>query len=229
MKKAYKILAVDDDPDILDLLQYNLNKEGFIVKTVSDSSLAVDEALAMFPDLIILDIMMTPYSGIEICKHLRSLSVFHDTYIFFLTARSESYYQDAALDTGGDDFIEKIIGLRALTNKVVTVLRGRYVIRKSESSISVGDLVIHRRASVAYMRGIPIPLSKTELELLFFFAQNPKKIITEESLISNIWGSETYSSSPSPHFYLEKLAKKLGPKWLESKGEGKYRFVPRHL
>jgi two-component system alkaline phosphatase synthesis response regulator PhoP len=124
MKKQYRILAVDDDADILELLQYNLEMEGFIVKTVSDCKKALTEAIDFLPDLIILDIMMTPLSGIDICKQLRGLATFRYTYIFFLTARSEHYYQDAALDTGGDDFIEKIIGLRALTNKVATVLKG---------------------------------------------------------------------------------------------------------
>src|SRR5688572_27533888 len=117
-KKPFKILLVDDDYDILDLLKYNLEKEGYKVKTLHDSTGAVHVAKKFSPDLIILDIMMPHPNGIEICKELRGIKRFEDTYIFFLTAKSESYYQQAALDTGGDDFIEKLIGLRALTNKV---------------------------------------------------------------------------------------------------------------
>jgi two-component system alkaline phosphatase synthesis response regulator PhoP len=226
MKKQYRILAVDDDADILELLQYNLEMEGFIVKTVSDCKKALTEAIDFLPDLIILDIMMTPLSGIDICKQLRGLATFRYTYIFFLTARSEHYYQDAALDTGGDDFIEKIIGLRALTSKVATVLKGNYVIRKSQPSVIAGNLVIHRKASVAYLNGIPLKLSKIELDFLFFFAQNPKKAITEESLINNIWGSDTFSVASSIHFYLENLAKKLGPNWLVDIGKGRFKFIP---
>jgi len=224
-KEAYRILAVDDDPDILELLKYNFEKEGFKVKTVEESSKAVEAAVKFKPDLIILDIMMYPINGIEICKRLRELSLFQDTYIFFLTARSENYYQDAALDTGGDDFIEKIIGLRALANKVITVLRGNYVIRKSARAVVAGDLVIDRRGG-ALLRGEPLQLSKIELELLFFLAQNPKKVISEENLINNIWGSDTYSTTSSPQLFLETLMRKLGKHWIEYLGSGKYRFLP---
>jgi two-component system, OmpR family, alkaline phosphatase synthesis response regulator PhoP len=160
MGKAYRILAVDDDPDILELLQYNLDREGFKVKVVEDSKEALEVSISFQPDLIILDIMMPHPTGIEVCKQLRSLPLFRDTYIFFLTARSEHYYEDAAYDTGGDDFIEKIIGLRALTNKVVTVLKEDFVIRKSVASVVSGNLVINRRASSVYLRGVPINFSK---------------------------------------------------------------------
>jgi len=224
-KEAYRILAVDDDPDILELLKYNFEREGFKVKTVEESTSAVATAIKFKPDLIILDIMMNPPNGIEICKRLRELLLFQHTYIFFLTARSENYYQDAALETGGDDFIEKIIGLRALTNKVITVLRGHYVIRKSERSVKVGDLVVDRRGGASLL-GKPLPLSKIELELLFFLAQNPKKIISEENLINNIWGSDTYLTSSSPQVFLENLILKLGPAWIEKMGNRKYRFLP---
>lgn len=224
-KDAYRIMAVDDDPDILELLKYNFEKEGFKVKTVQDSTKAVATALKFKPDLIILDIMMDPPNGIEICKRLRELSLFKDTYIFFLTARSENYYQDAALDTGGDDFIEKIIGLRALTNKVITVLRGNYVIRKSERTVVMGELVVDRRGG-AVLYGQPLPLSKIELELLYFLSQNPKKVISEENLINNLWGSDTFSTTSSPHLFLENLIQKLGPRWIENLGNGKYRFWP---
>jgi len=199
-KEAYRILAVDDDPDILELLKYNFEKEGFKVKTIEESSKAVEAAVKFKPDLIILDIMMYPINGIEICKRLRELSLFQDTYIFFLTARSENYYQNAALDTGGYDFIEKIIGLRALANKVITVLRGNYVIRRSARAVVAGDLVIDRRGG-ALLRGEPLQLSKIELELLFFLAQNPKKVISETNLINNIWGSDTYSTTSAPQCF----------------------------
>src|ERR1700755_3275700 len=117
-KKPFRVLVVDDDSDILDLLEYNLAKEGFKVKTLDDSSRAVSVAEEFLPDLVILDIMMPHPNGIEVCRTLRGMKRFADTYIFFLTAKSESYYHEAALDTGGDDYIEKIVGLRALTYKV---------------------------------------------------------------------------------------------------------------
>lgn len=227
MGRAYRILVVDDDLDILELLRYNLSREGFKIKVVENSHEAVDAAVSFRPDLIILDIMMPAPSGIEICKQLRSLPKFKDTYIFFLTARSEHYYHDAALDTGGDDFIEKIVGLRALTKKVSTVLNDQFVIRKSVPSVIVGNLVIHRRAALAYLKGIPIRFSKHEFELLFFFAQNPRKIISLQNLVNSIWGSEVYSAANSVEAYINSIAQKLGGKWLTSLGNGRYKFSPR--
>ncbi len=226
MVKAQRILAVDDDADILELLKYNLDKEGFKVKVVEDSSVAVKTALAFKPDLIILDIMMPQLSGIEVCKQLRDISFFKDTPIFFLTAKSEHYYEEAVFDTGGDDFIEKIIGLRALTNKVVTVLRENFIIRKSISKIDIGSLHLNRRSSVAKIKGEEIVLSKPELDLLFFFAQNSKKVISLENLLSNIWGSDVYAITKSLDVYIDNLSKKLGGKWISQVSNGKYKFNP---
>ena len=185
MEKTFRILVVDDDPDILELLRYNLSRAGFKIKIIENSKQEI-AAIHFKPHLIILYIMMPAPSGIEICKQLRSMPRFKNTYIFFLTARSEHYYQDAAFDTGGDDFIEKIIGLRALTTKVVKGLKENFVIRKSDTSLVSGSLILYRKASLVYLKGIPITFSKPEFEL-FFFAQNPNKIISTERLISSIW------------------------------------------
>jgi len=108
-KRLFRVLVVDDDGDILELLEYKLEKEGFKVMSLEDSWQSVKTAKEFMPDLVILDIMMPHPNGIEICKELRSLKQFEDTYIFFLTAKSETYYRQAALDTGGDDFIEKVV------------------------------------------------------------------------------------------------------------------------
>ena len=139
-KKPFRILIIDDDRDILELLEYNLEKEGFKVKSLDESYYAIKTAKEFGPDLIILDIMMPHPNGIEICRELRGMKRFEETYIFFLTAKSESYYQQAALDTGGDDYIEKIMGLRALTFKVSTVLKRNFVIRKSAVELTIGNL-----------------------------------------------------------------------------------------
>ena len=174
-KKPFRVLLVDDDQDILELLEYNLAKEGYKVKALDDSNVAVSVAMDFSPDLIILDIMMPRPNGIEICKELRTIKKFSETYIFFLTAKSESYYQQAALDTGGDDYIEKVIGLRALTYKVSTVLKRRFVIRKSIPELQIGDLSLNRKSGTVRINQQEIKLSKPEFELLFFFAQNPRK------------------------------------------------------
>ena len=217
---------VDDDQDIIDLLKYNLEKEGFKVKGINDSREAIDAAIEFNPDLIILDIMMPQLNGIEVCKRIREIEEFKNTYIFFLTARSEFYYQEAALETGGDDFIEKIVGLRVLTNRVATVLKQNFVIRKGDPEIHAGKLKINRRSGVAKIGKHEVKLSKPELELLFFFAQNPRKVITIENLLGNIWGSETYSVSKSVEVYVENLSKKLGHHWIVSLGGGRYKLKP---
>jgi two-component system, OmpR family, alkaline phosphatase synthesis response regulator PhoP len=224
MKKPFRVLLVDDDLDILELLEYNLEKEGYKVKTLEDSNEAVSVAKDFSPDLIILDIMMPHPNGIEICKELRSMKRFAETYIFFLTAKSESYYQQAALDTGGDDFIEKVVGLRALTYKVSTVLKRRFVIRKSIPELCVGNICINRKSNSVKIDGHEISLSKPEFELLFFFAQNPQKVISQENLLCNIWGSEIYLFDMSIDVYIQNLKMKLGLDVIQIMEDHRYRF-----
>jgi two-component system, OmpR family, alkaline phosphatase synthesis response regulator PhoP len=223
-KKPMRVLLVDDDWDILELLEYNLEKEGFKVKTLEDSWNAVAVAKDFSPDLIILDIMMPHPNGIEICKELRSIKRFEETYIFFLTAKSENYYQQAALDTGGDDYIEKAVGLRALTHKVSTVLKRRFVIRKSIAEVSIGNLRINRRSSSVKIGDLEVTLSKPEFELLFFFAQNPRKIISHANLLCNIWGSEIYLFDTSIDVYIQNLKKKLGIDLIHRTSDNRYRL-----
>jgi len=209
-KKPFRVLLVDDDLDILELLKYNLEREGYKVKTLADSNAAVGIAKVFSPDLIILDLMMPHPNGIEICKELRNLEQFVNTYIFFLTAKSESYYQQAALDTGGDDYIEKVVGLRALTYKVSTVLKRKFVIRKSIPELHVGNICLNRKAYSVKIEDHEVKLSKPEFELLFFLAQNPRKIISHENLLCNIWGSEVYMFDTSIDGYIQNLRMKLG-------------------
>lgn len=221
-----RVLVVDDDADILALLKYNLEKEDLKVRTVEDSREAIREALSFSPDLIILDIMMPHVNGLELCRQLRRIEKFQDAYIFFLTARSEVQLQDPALESGADDFIEKIVGLRVLTNRVVSVLKRHFVIRKSSGQVQVGELQVNRAKSLAVLSGEKIPLARPELDLLFFLAQNPRKVITRDNLVGNIWGSEIYSSSLSVDTYLEKLSQKLGVGWIMRLSEDKYKFIP---
>lgn len=222
--KPFRVLLVDDDPDILDLLEYNLEKEGYKVKTLDESSSAVRVAKSFSPDLIILDIMMPHPNGIEICKELRGMKRFEDTYIFFLTAKSENYYQQAALDTGGDDYIEKVVGLRALTYKVATVLKRSFVIRKSIPELQIGKLRLNRRSNSVIIDRAQVELNKPEFELLFFMAQNPDKIITRENLLCNIWGSEIYLVDASIDGYIQNLQSKLGVGVIQILAGHRYRF-----
>lgn len=223
-KKPFRVLLVDDDRDILELVEYNLEKEGYKVKTLDDSACAVSVAKNFSPDLIILDIMMPHPNGIEICKELRAMKRFADTYIFFLTAKSENYYQQAALDTGGDDYIEKVIGLRALTYKVTTVLKRSFIIRKSIPELQIGNLRLNRKANSVIVDQSHVTLNKPEFELLFFLAQNQGKIITRENLLCNIWGSEIYLVDASIDGYIHNLQTKLGVNVIQTLSGHRYRF-----
>jgi two-component system alkaline phosphatase synthesis response regulator PhoP len=219
-----RILVVDDDGDILDLLKYNLEKEGFKVKTIEKSSTAIAVARQFCPDLIILDIMMPQINGMELCSKLRSINSFDNTYIFFLTARSGNYYQQQALNLGGDDYIEKVMGLRSLIYKVNSVLKSHFTIRKRILEITRGDLHIDRKDSTVSFSGRSIKLNTAEFELLFFFAQNAGKIISLENIVRNIWGSEIYLFETSVELYIESLKKKIAPDVIESLGHNRYRF-----
>lgn len=226
MSKASRILVVDDDIDILDLLRYNLEKEGFRVKIVSDSTKVISTLPKFNPDLIILDIMMPGINGFELCKQIRNKPDFSDICIFFLTAKTDPYYKEAALEMGGDDFIEKIIGLRALINKVVTVLKRKFTIRKWQNELSFRHMKIDRRASIVSVNDEEISLTKPELELLYFFAQNPRKVITIENLLSNVWGLDLYAMTNSVEMHLRNLTKKLGGDWIVEVGKDRYKFRP---
>lgn len=205
-----RILIVDDDKDILELLKYNLEREGYKVAAELNSIHALETAKAFNPDLIILDIMMPKINGIEVCSSLRACDEFKSTYIFFLTAKSERYLQIEALSSGGDDFIEKITGLRALTHKVSTVLKNNLVIRKCVRQINLGDLNIDRADNTVYYKNKKVVLPKHEFELLYFLAQNPKKKISQESILNNIWGSEIYLLAKSVDAYVSSIETKLG-------------------
>ncbi|MEM7107601.1 MAG: response regulator transcription factor [Bacteroidota bacterium] len=222
--KKHKILIVDDDKDILDLLQYNLEREGYEVRSETKSTRSIETALHFAPNLIILDIMMPNVNGIEVCKQLRSIDHFKNTYIFFLTAKSDKHLQVEALNTGGDDYIEKITGLRALSYKVSTVLKNNLVIRKSISELKVGDLILDRNRSIARVKGRSVELSKHEFELLYFLAQNARKSITADSLLHTIWGSDVYLFTKSIDTYVQNIKQKLGINLIARVKKNQYRL-----
>ncbi len=209
-KPRHKILIVDDDFDILELLKYNFEREGYDVYVEEEGAKSVETAGKCHPDLIILDIMMPGLNGLEVCERLRKLKDFEKTYIFFLTAKSQKFLQAQAFDMGGDDYIEKITGLRALTHKVRSVLKKDLVIRKGIKEIKLKSMVIDRENRLVHYKGKQIELSNYEFELLYFFAQNPKKIIKHDSLLHNIWGSDIYLIAKSVDTYVNSICSKVG-------------------
>lgn len=223
--KPLRILLVDDDRDLLDLLRYNFEKEGFSVRTVTRVNNAIAVLRKFRPDLVVLDVMMPDGNGIDLCRKIRSDNTLDDVHIFILTGRSETYYRDAALDIGADDFIEKLSGIRLLTNKVSAVLKNRFIIRKSVRALSADDITINKRSQVVYLRNEPVTLSKPEFEILFFLMQNPNKPISRKNLIKIIWGSELYIMESSVHNYVESLQRKVGSDRIEALKHDRYRFV----
>lgn len=200
---------MDDDEDILDLLKYNLEKEGYEVKTLNGSAKVIRTAKKFCPDLIILDILLPGHNGIELCQKLRSKDRFENTYIFFLTASSNSH-QQTVYEEGGDDYIEKMMGIKSLLRRIGAVLKGDFVIRKRITNIQVGNLHLDRHTNSVSFKGNIFKLSKPEFELLFFFAQNPGKDIAIDHLVHSMWGSEPYIAEANVEGYIQSLKKKFG-------------------
>lgn len=222
--KQHRVLVVDDEPDILDLLDYNLSKEGYKVKTASNGKKAVDLAAKFLPDLILLDIMMPHQDGVETCRQLRENPDLYNTFIVFLTARSEEYSEVAAFDTGADDYITKPIKPRALISRIGAMFRREAKKGQKNSKISAGNLVIDRTSYTVTANGEPISLPKKEFELLYYLAQNPDKVHSRDDLLQNIWGSDVYVLARTVDVHIRKVREKIGSDYIVTvKGVG-YKF-----
>lgn len=222
-KPSQKVLVVDDETDILELLQYNLSKEGFDVKTANDGSKAVEIAKQFLPDLILLDIMMPHQDGVETCRQIRAMTALNGTYIIFLTARSEEYSEVAAFDVGADDYITKPIKPRALMSRLNAIFR-RDSKKKGGNNITIGDLNIDRTSYTVKVAGVEVILPKKEFELLYFLAQTPNKVFSRDNLLQNIWGSDVYVLARTVDVHIRKVREKIGEGYITTvKGVG-YKF-----
>lgn len=224
-----KILVVDDEPDILEFLEYNLKKEGFQVVTASDGEEGIIVAEKEEPDLIILDIMMPKMDGMEVCRILRSKPQFNKTIIAFLTAREEDFSQIAALETGGDDYITKPIRPRVFISRVKALLR-RLKRNKdgqetgSENLIKAGGLVIDKERILVFKGEQVIELAKKEFELLNLLVSKPGKVFTREEIFTKVWGTDVIVGNRTIDVHIRKLREKLGDKYIKTiKGIG-YKF-----
>jgi two-component system alkaline phosphatase synthesis response regulator PhoP len=223
-KQAQRVLVVDDEEPILELLRYNLEKSGYDVKTASDGSKAVEIARKFSPDLVLLDIMMPKMDGVETCRQLRDIPDLQSAFIIFLTARSEEYSEVAAFDVGADDYITKPIKPRALISRINALFRRDTKKSAPASSVSVGDLLIDRTSYTIKIRGKEISLPRKEFELLFFLAQNPNKVFSRDELLQNIWGSDVYVLARTVDVHIRKVREKIGDDYITTvKGVG-YKF-----
>ncbi len=221
----HKILIVDDEPDIRELIEYNLKKEGYQVFTASNGQEGVAEAKRVLPDLIILDIMMPKMDGIEACRILRTMNDFKNTFMVFLTARSEEYSEIAGFNVGADDYIAKPIKPRALTSRINAILRRNVQSDvEVENKLEIGNLVIDREAFLVYQRGEKVVLAKKEFELLYLLASKPGKVFTREVILKNIWEDSVVVTNRTIDVHIRKLREKLGDKYVSTvKGVG-YKF-----
>lgn len=224
--ETYKILLVDDEPDILDFLRYNLQKEGFQVFTAGDGVEGLRKAEEIRPHLAILDIMMPKMDGVELCRQLRTRPDLANMLIVFLTARDEDYSQIAALDVGGDDYITKPIRPRVFMSRINALLR-RFE-RKDDPEVDqvirVADLAIDReRVSVTRGEEV-IELAKKEFELLSLLASKPGKVFTREEIFSKVWGADVIVGNRTIDVHIRKLREKIGDDYIKTiKGIG-YKF-----
>jgi len=223
-KQSQKVLVVDDEADILELLKYNLIKEGYDVKTSLDGRKAVEVAKTYHPDLILLDIMMPHQDGVETCRQLREIPELNNSFIIFLTARSEEYSEVAAFDIGADDYITKPIKPRALMSRINALFRRDSKKKKDNNQVSAGDLSIDRTSYTATIGDDKINLPKKEFELLYFLAQNPGKVFSRDDLLQNIWGTDVYVLARTVDVHIRKVREKIGEGYISTvKGVG-YKF-----
>lgn len=220
-----KILIVDDEPDILELIEYNLKKEGYQVFLASNGQEGINVAKKMHPDLIILDIMMPKMDGIEACRIMRAIPEFKNTFMVFLTARSEEYSEIAGFNVGADDYIAKPIKPRALISRINAILRRNTSPDEiSENKVEIGDLIIDREAYLVYQNGEKVVLAKKEFELLYLLASKPGKVYTRESILKNIWEDSVVVTNRTIDVHIRKLREKLGETYVATvKGVG-YKF-----
>lgn len=220
-----KILIVDDEPDILELIEYNLKKEGYQVYTASNGLEAIQAAKKYNPDLIVLDIMMPKLDGIETCRQLRAMPDFKNTFMVFLTARSEEYSEISGFNVGADDYIAKPIKPRALISRINAILRRNTSNEEEvENKLEIGDLVIDREAYLVFQRGNKIVLAKKEFELLYLLASKPGKVFTREVILNNIWEDSVVVTNRTIDVHIRKLREKLGDDYVTTvKGVG-YKF-----
>lgn len=220
-----KILIVDDEPDILELIEYNLKKEGYQVFLAHNGQEAVTEAKRSLPDLIVLDIMMPKMDGIEACRIMRTMPEFKNTFMVFLTARSEEYSEIAGFNVGADDYIAKPIKPRALVSRINAILRRNAPAEDmTDNKLEIGDLVIDREAYLVFKNGEKVVLAKKEFELLYLLASKPGKVYTREIILKNIWEDSVVVTNRTIDVHIRKLREKLGDDIVSTvKGVG-YKF-----
>jgi len=219
-----KILLVDDEADILEIVGYNLKKEGYTVFTASNGKDAIQVALDNNPDLIILDVMMPEMDGMETCYQIRNHPTLKDTLITFLTARGEDYSQIAGFDAGADDYITKPVKPRVLMSKINAILRRNSSYSDPIKEEEIKGIYVDRERYLIRKNGEEISLPKKEFELLSLLMSKPGKVYTRDIILNNIWGGKVVVGDRTIDVHIRKLREKLGDDYIKTvKGVG-YKF-----
>ncbi len=216
-----RILLVDDEEDIVDIIKYNLEKEDYLVETASNGKLAVAKAKSFKPHLILLDVMMPEMDGIEACIQIREIPELEDTIIAFLTARSEDYSQIAGFDAGADDYIPKPIKPRVLISRVKALLRRKGSYEDTHVFATIGDLQIDKERYVVTKNHKELSLPKKEFELLALLISKPGRVFTREVILNTVWGNDVVVGDRTIDVHIRKLREKIGESHIKTiKGVG---------
>jgi two-component system alkaline phosphatase synthesis response regulator PhoP len=219
MTGANRILIIDDDQDVLDLLDYNLSKEGYTIHCLHESNRAIEVAILFKPTLIILDVMMPSVDGFTVCRQFRNHADFQEIPIFFLTSLIENRFEAEAFHSGADDFIHKMIGIRSLTNRIELVLKKNLIIKKRINHFQTGDWIISRDDLTVSFQRQTIRLAPEEFEVFYFIAQNANRVLTRDQITKIIGSSNLFHLPLAFDKCLSSLFKKLGNHWILDKGK----------
>jgi two-component system alkaline phosphatase synthesis response regulator PhoP len=223
-KKDIRILLVDDDADILEIVGYNLSQEGYQISTAINGREAIAKAKKLLPHLIIMDIMMPEMDGMEACENIRKIPELSNVIITFLTARSEDYSQVAGFDAGADDYITKPIKQKLLVSKVKALLRRLKETEKDSETLNVGGIEINREEYKIIKDNIEIVLPRKEFELFYLLATKPGKVFKREEILDKVWGNDVIVGGRTIDVHIRKLREKIGDDFFKTiKGVG-YKF-----
>lgn len=207
--KLKKVLVVDDEPDIVEIISYNLSKEGYEIQTAKNGIEALEKAEFFKPDLVILDIMMPKMNGVEVCQILRSKPEYNNTLIIFLTALSDEVSQIKGLETGADDYVNKPISPKVLISRVNAIFRR---LHKDDDGkvLKLGNMIIDPEKFMVVLNGKDVVLAKKEFELLFLLASKPGRVFLRNEILSQVWGSDVIVGDRTIDVHVRKIRQKLG-------------------
>ena len=221
---SIKVLVVDDDPDIVEILKYNLKNSGYSVKSAGNGVEAIKKAKKFIPDIILMDVMMPEMSGIEACEEIKNIDQLSQAIIIFLSARSEDYTQISAYDAGADDYISKPVKPKILLKKISNIAKKINSEKNAPKTIDLGSIKINKEEYIVIKDKKEILLPRKEFELLFLLATKPEKVFTREEIMNKVWGTQVIVGDRTIDVHVRKLREKIGEKHIKTlKGVG-YKF-----